>query len=294
MERSDSFSTIHVALFGVFYITVFILSTVGNIWVLVTCYRTLKQKHFPFMWLLANLASADLCFTILTTFNSIAFLCGWFGGNATCKPKGFLIEASYTTTIVTLSTISYERLQVTTNPINARVKLRWPDKQYIKLIIIWSFSLVVCSPLLFIYRVETRRNSVVCLAKRRTNFFPQIFYSVHTTIFYVAPLLYMIYTQSRIFHSAQDSALTKVFISRYKQRQRKIAKTLFALTIAFVVCWSPFMVIRTLMYHSLASPGFAWKISQLLIFLNTGLDPLLYGYYGGNLKSFLRPRLLCQ
>lgn len=294
MERSDSFSSILVVLFSGFYSFVFILSTVGNIWVLVTCYKTLKQRHSPFMWLLANLASADLCFTILTIFNSIAFLWQWVGGNITCKLQGFLIEASYTSTIITLLTISYERLKVTSNPINALVK-RWPEKQYFKLIIIWSCSLLICLPLLFIYRVETQQNSVMCLARKRTNFFPQIFYSVHTTIFFVAPLVYMIYTQSCIFRTLRVASIpTTAFITHSKQRQRKIAKTLSALTIAFVICWSPFMVIRTLIYFSLASPDFAWKMSQLLIFLNSGLDPLLYGYYGGHLTSCLRPRLTCS
>ena len=293
MERSDSFSITIVILFSVFYISVFILSTVGNIWVLVTCYKTLRQRHSPFMWLLANLASADLCFTVLTIFNSIAFLWRWLGGNVTCKLQGFLIEASYTTTIMTLSTISYERLKATTNPIDARV-ISWSGRQYFKLIIIWSCSLLVCMPLLFIYQVETQQNNVLCLAKKRTNFFPQIFYSVHAMIFFVAPLLYMIYTQRRIFRSLRVASLrTSTFSFRSKQRQRKIAKTLLVLTVTFVFCWSPFMIIRTLTYYNLATPGFAWKMSQLLIFLNTVLDPLLYGFYGGHLTSFLRSRLTC-
>lgn len=194
MERSDSFSSILVVLFSGFYSFVFILSTVGNIWVLITCYKTLKQRHSPFMWLLANLASADLCFTILTIFNSIAFLWQWVGGNITCKLQGFLIEASYTSTIITLLTISYERLKVTLNPINALVK-RWPEKQYFKLIIIWGCSLLICMPLLFIYRVETQQNSVMCLARKRTNFFPQIFYSTYNNFLCSSTGVYDLHTK---------------------------------------------------------------------------------------------------
>ena len=88
---------------------------------------------------MANLASANLWFIVLSIFNSIAFLGQWVGGNITCKLHRFLIEASNTTTIMTLSTISYERLKVTTNPILARAKSR-PDRNRVKPVIIWSCS----------------------------------------------------------------------------------------------------------------------------------------------------------
>ena len=58
-------------LFIVIYISVFILSTVGNTCVLLTCYKTLKRRHSPFIWLLVNLATADLLFTLLSAFNVI-------------------------------------------------------------------------------------------------------------------------------------------------------------------------------------------------------------------------------
>ena len=55
------------------------------------------------------------------------------------------------------------------------------------------------------------------------------------------------------------------------------------------------MVTRTLLYFHLASYGFIWRGSQLLICLNAALDPLLYGYFiGGNLKSVLQRLLRCS
>ncbi len=85
MATRENFSTLVVVLFCVFYVTVFVLSTFGNTWVFVTCYKTLKRRYFPFMWLLANLPTADLFFTFLTVFNYVGFLWQWEGGNSTCK-----------------------------------------------------------------------------------------------------------------------------------------------------------------------------------------------------------------
>ena len=294
MSTSDDFSTAILVPLIIFYITVFILSTVGNTWVLVTCYKTLKRRYHPFMWLLINLASADLLFTLLSLFNGIGFLWRWVGGNCTCKLQGFLLEASYTTSIITLVAISYQRLKALTDPFNVRMN-SWRNKQPIKLILIWGFSLLVCSPLAYIYRVKTNENGeVVCVTTTWGNTIPQIYYSLHTTIFFVVPMLYIILTQSHIYRTLRVAPMRPTsFISRLNQRHRNAAKTLAALTTAFVICWSPFMVTRTLFYFQLASPGLGWRVSQLLIFLNAGLDPLLYGYYGTNMKSSLR-RVLCH
>ena len=167
MAISDNFSTPIVVLFAVFYTSVFILSTVGNTWVLVTCYKTLKRRHFPFMWLLATLASADLSFTLLTVFTSVGYFHQWVGGNSTCKLQGFLLEASYTASIITLVMISYQRRKALTDPFNARTR-SWPYREYTKLVIIWGLSLAVCSPLVRIYFVSTNKNGkLVCVTKAR-------------------------------------------------------------------------------------------------------------------------------
>ena len=294
MAIGENFSTLIVGLLAAFYTTVFILSIVGNTWVLVTCYKTLKRRHFPFMWLLATLASADLSFTLLTVFNFVGFFQRWVGGNSTCKLQGFLLEASYTASIISLGIISYQRRKALTDPFNARAR-SWPHREYTKLVIIWVLSLAVCSPLLRIYYVRTNRNGeVVCVTKAREDTIPKIYYSLHTAFFFVIPLLYIILTQCRTFHTLQTRVLpiSNLFVKGSNQRHRKAAKTLLALTIAFVSCWSPFMITRTLIYFHMASPGLVWRVCQLLIFLNAALDPLLYGFFGGNLKSSLRSILL--
>ena len=110
-----------VAIFNVFYAIVFIISLVGNTWVIITAYTILKRTHSPVMWFLANLPSADLLFTFLTVFDVITFHWRWVGGNGTCKLVGFLVEATYTVSITTLVVLSYQRLKVVVDPLNARI-----------------------------------------------------------------------------------------------------------------------------------------------------------------------------
>ena len=64
MMVSDNIAAPASVLFIIIYISVFILSTVGNTWVLLTCYQTFIRRHSPFPWLLVNLAAEDLLFRI--------------------------------------------------------------------------------------------------------------------------------------------------------------------------------------------------------------------------------------
>lgn len=281
MAVSDSSSPIMLVFFCALYTTVFILSTVGNTWVMANCFKTLKQRHSPFKCLVANLASADLLFTLLSLLNAISYFWRWVGGDITCKVQGFFIEATYTTSITTLAVISYQRLKAITDPFNSRIRA-WPSRDYYKPFIIWGLCLAVCSPLLHIYNVETHDNGdIVCGNSTSGTTGRQIYYSLHAMFFFVIPLLYMIFTQRQIRRAlrsrVKDMPMRSSYITKHDRRQKKVARTLAALTIAFVLCWSPFMITRTLIYFQMASFNFVWTSSQLLICLNAALDPILYG-----------------
>ena len=115
MAANDGFPLWMVFFLVIFYSTVFIMSTIGNAWVIVTCYKNLKQRHFTLMWLVANLAAADLLFTLLTILNVISFFWRWVGGDSSCKLQGFFVEATYTTSITTLGVITFQRLKAVTS-----------------------------------------------------------------------------------------------------------------------------------------------------------------------------------
>ena len=97
----------------------------------------------------------------------------------------------------------------------------------------------------------------------------QVFYSLNAFFFFTFPLSYMIFSQSKIFRALRTRRTVPTQMEASNTRHKKAAKTLLALTIVFIVGWSPFMVIRTLMYFHLAQPDVIWKSSQLLICLNT-------------------------
>lgn len=86
----------------------------------------------------------------------------------------------------------------------------------------------------------------------------------------------MIYAQISIFLTLRYGVFNFRSKTTLQRRRRALIDVLAALTLAFVTCWSPFVVVRTLKYSSLTVEGYVWKASQLLILLNAALEPILY------------------
>lgn len=286
--------------FGVtFYSIVFLLSVLGNFTVLSVCYRSIKRKVGSLKWFIANLAVADLTFVFLSILDLVSYLSRtWVGGQISCKLQSFFIEACYTVSITTLSTISFERLKAVVEPLHTITIT--PARIYGKLIATWSMSVVIASPLLYAYQTQTDANGKVsCTNNKFGDLGRQVYYGIHTIFFFFVPLVYMIYVQRKIFISLRSS--TKVFSKQNSfttvrsKRHLKAAKPLLVLTMAFAACWSPFICVRGLIYIHLADEGYIWRASQLLIFLNTMLDPILYGIYGEreNFKAILKRFIPC-
>ena len=266
------------------------LSIVGNSFVLWLCYKLKRQRESSLTCCIANLAIADVAFTALSIFDSIVFLWTWLGGEITCKLQSFFIEVCYSTSIMTLVLISFERLKAVVDPLSVRLITK--ENMLRKLIAVWSVSAVVASPLLYAYQTQTDDTGTVsCTNSMFRDIGRQIYYTIHAFCFFLVPLVYMIVVQKRIFLSLSSSVASNtsniIASMRYK-RHYKVAKVLAALTTAFVTCWLPFMVTRTMMYFHLTNGGYVWRASQLLILLNTVLDPILYGVYGEAMRRYAR------
>ena len=239
-----------IVTFTCVYFLIFLSSIVGNSFVLWLCYKLKRQRESSLTCCIANFAIADVTFTVLTIFDLILFVWTWVGGEIFRKLLSFVIEACYSTSILTLVLISFERLKAVVDPF--RVRLITRENILRKLIAVWSVSAVVASPLLYAYQTQTDDTGTVsCTNIMFGDIARQIYYTIHAFYFFLVPLVYMIVVQKRVFLSLRSSVASNTINTisasmRYK-RHYKVAKVLAALTIAFVICWSPFMVTRTML-----------------------------------------------
>ena len=277
-----------VATFICVYFLIFLSSFVGNSFVLWLCYKLKRQRESSLTCCIANLAIADVAFTVLSIFDLVTFLWTWVGGEISCKLQSFSIEACYSTSILTLVLISFERLKAVVDPLSVRLITK--ENMLRKLIAVWSVSAVVASPLLYAYQTQTDDTGTVsCTNSMFGDIARQIYYTIHAFCFFLVPLVYMLVVQKRIFLSLSSSvasnASNTIASMRYK-RHYKVAKVLAALTIAFVICWSPFMVTRTLLYFHFTNGGYVWRASQLLIDID--IDIVKYGLRSNIIRSLRR------
>lgn len=290
--------------FLIFYVSVSLISLVGNSLVLLICYKSLRRKqrsgstreHF-FSLYIANLAFSDLVFTILTFFDALYAMQGeWRTGNFTCKVQGFLVETCYTASILTLVAISRERVTtVSTTEVNSRAQKGKERK--IVTIILWTVSIFVCSPLLYAYSTFFNVKDGIWQCRNMTwgDTGRQVYYSIAALPLFIFPLFFMIYTHVRINKVLKSQvAPSEHMLQAIRSRQRKASRMLGMVTLLFFALWSPFILLRTLRYFSWYKGLNLWKLSQLLVIASSATNPFVYCFYSTQFRSYFKTFLTCR
>ena len=289
-------------IFLIIYIILFTTSFIGNVCVLLVIFKGFRgNSPTLYGYHIGNLATADLLFTLLTTFNLIVFLDEWFGGNFTCKLQGFLVESCYSASILTVVVIGGERRKAVVRPLVTFTN-HFPHRVLLTTLSIWIVSFILCSPLLYAYTVKPNENKqLLCMNTAWPDIARQIYYTLHSVLLFWLPTLFMAYTQftiarfmrSYVTPSSSVSAQSRVEKTA-RLRQRKVFKIFGVITLIFIICWSPFIIIRTLMYFYLNGGGLLWKGCQLMIFLSSAVNPFIYGIYSAEFRSSIKQIILCR
>lgn len=299
VEEIEKMSPLMMNIFYCLYATIFTLAFVGNIFALITCYKTYKVTTSVLFCFIASLAGADLMFTLLSIFDLIAFIGqgDWFGGDPVCKIQSFLIESCYTVSILTLVAISYERLKAVSSPVLARAQPT--DNRSIILKIIWVVGIASCTPLLYAYYVKRDENSdlSLCLNENMGDDGRQIYYAIQAVLLFLLPLGTMIWAHVKIFLHLSNHARTRISL-RAKSgdglQQKKVTKMLAIVTLVFFICYGPFMVIRTLRYFYVYNGDAVWRLSQMMIFGQAAVNPIIYCFCSKQFRFSYKDLIRCR
>jgi len=288
----------------IFYLSVFLTSTVGNSLVLLVCYRSLKKQrkeetsreHF-FNLYIANLGISDLLFTLLTIFDALyAINNQWTTGNFTCKIQGFLVENCYTASILTLVAISHERAR-TVSSVQVNDRLHMVRRRKIRVTAIWIGSFIVCSPLLYAYSTyfDEKENQWQCYNLNWGNTAREVYYTIAIIPLFFVPLGFMIYTHIRIYTVLKSQVAPSEYMQKVLQRrQKKASRMLGMVTLMFFILWSPFIVFRSLRDFNWYTNLVPWKLSQLLTIASSAANPFVYCFYSTQFRSYLKTVVACK
>ena len=291
------FSPLVSSIFIAYYAVVFTIATVGNGFALVACYKNYSISSALILSYIASLASADLMFALLSMFDLVYFIQGdWPGGEPTCKIQGTIIETSYSASVLTLVAISYERKKAVSKPFLALSQSK--NRRHYLPAAIWVVAMMSTVPLLYAYSTfEDHNGKLWCLNETWGDVGRQVYYGIQAVLLFLVPLGFMVWAHIKIFKTLKRHVRTSSVMGATTvdpMQQRRVTKMLFAVTIAFSVCYVPFIIIRTLRYFYVYSGDEIWRLVQLLIFTQTAVNPIIYCFYGRMFKISYRDILRCK
>ncbi|XP_032241863.1 QRFP-like peptide receptor [Nematostella vectensis] len=290
-------------LFMIFYVTVFLLSLVGNSLVLLVCYKSLRGRRGfesvkgPFFnQYIANLAVSDLLFTILTLFDAMYTINGeWMTGIITCKTQGFLLETCYTASILTLIAISRERVTaIASLEMSSRVQ-RGKERR-VNITIVWLLAIVICSPLLFAYTLYDDNNGFIkCRNMNWGDTGRRVYYSLTAVLLFLFPLFLMAWSHVKINRVLKSQvAPSEHMLKAIRTRQKKASRILLMVIMVFFLFWSPFIVMRTLRYFRWYNAIGPWKFVQLVVIASSATNPFVYCFYSVQFRRLFKTFVTCR
>ena len=275
------------------YVLLFSLAFFGNIMALLTCYKKYRSSHSILLCYISSLAAADLLFAILTTFNFAYFFEGdWPGGDVGCKIVGTFTEISYTASILTLMAISNERLRSVAS--TSLVRNHSISKRTIFVKVVWIVALVVCTPLFYGYTTQGEKGRQLCVNTNWGDYGRQVYYALLALLIFICPLLFMLWAHIKILRVLNSRIKNSRGLATVESKQHKVTKMLAVVTLVFFFCWSPFIFVGALRHFYVYEGEEVWKLTQLMIFGNSAVNPLLYCFHNSQFRESFKEIIRCK
>lgn len=254
---------------------------------------------------------------ISLTFSKICFAGRWIFGNFLCNLWLFLNFLMCSASIFNLCVVSGDRYIAVTSPLNYMSRM---NERRVKQIIgiSWGGALILASFL--IYGTNASKTN----SKNCSIWGLHYEYSIVLLVAgYVLPVSLLVFANGKVLFIARThlnkihaqefslSALSEVPVAscgseqgpttRGKQmpskrrirREIRIFKTFLIVTCAFLLSWTPFVVI--LFIDSMLNvPVLIRHSSIILLYCNSALNPFIYGFYNSEFRKALSESLGCK
>ncbi|TRY60226.1 hypothetical protein DNTS_026375 [Danionella cerebrum] len=271
-----------------------ILGVLGNS--LVLCVFCLQRKPWSVADVyLGNLAAADLIMVLCLPFWAVTIARDyqWSFGQVLCKTISTFISMNYFCSVFFLMLVSVDRYLALAKPMNPS-NLRCPRWAKRVCVLIWVVGFILSFPALLF---------------RRVSFFPDLGIeacflqyphpawvlqrNLTTNVFgFLLPLPVISLCTFHIVKALKNRGL---LIQPRVQKERKAAQLVLTVLTVFLLCWTPFQLVRflnTLDYFQLM-PGCLWEnilqisneLATYLGYSNSSMNPFLYVIVGSHFRK---------
>nr|XP_005574304.2 C-X-C chemokine receptor type 1 isoform X1 [Macaca fascicularis] len=273
------------------YALVFLLSLLGNSLVmLVILYRRVGRSVTDVY--LLNLAMADLLFALTLPIWAASKVNGWIFGTFLCKVVSLLKEVNFYSGILLLACISVDRYLAIVHATRTLIQKRHSVK--FVCLSCWGLSVILSLPFFLFRQAYHPNNSTpVCyeVLGNDTAKWRMVLRILPHTFGFTLPLLIMLFCYGFTLHT--------LFKAHIGQKHRAM-RVIFAVVLIFLLCWLPYNLVLladTLMRTHLIKEscerrndiGRALDATEILGFLHSCLNPIIYAFIGENFRhGFLK------
>uniref|UniRef100_A0A3Q2TPZ2 Growth hormone secretagogue receptor type 1 n=1 Tax=Fundulus heteroclitus TaxID=8078 RepID=A0A3Q2TPZ2_FUNHE len=244
----------------------------GNILTILVVWFRPHMRSSTYLYL-SSMAVSDLLILLLLPLDLYKLWRPrpWPLGDLACKLTMFLSECCTFCTILHITFLSLERYLAVCWPITAKTVV---TRRRTRVIIgcLWLGAAVSASPVLVMVGVEDiDRRECRCTHYAISSGLLSAM-MILSNLYFLVPLciLGLVYTLiGRTLWLRPKS-------SRRDQSHRSTVKMLGVIVLAFVLCWLPFHVGRTILSLSLGSGTYFNLVSSVLFYLSAAVNPLLY------------------
>ena len=126
----------------VLYVPLVIVSIIGNILIMLAL-SVSEIMRKPFNVFHVNLALGDFLFAIGSIFDAVQFVTGeTIYSEFTCILTGYLVEASYTVSVLTLTVMAKDRYEVVDKPLKNKKKHQAKDYHIVSCFVVFPWIIL--------------------------------------------------------------------------------------------------------------------------------------------------------
>ncbi|KAM4530064.1 growth hormone secretagogue receptor type 1 [Odontesthes bonariensis] len=280
------FGQIELVCVTVIYIPLMLFGLLGNVLTILVVWLRPHMRSSTYLYL-SSMAVSDLLILLLLPLDLYKLWRPrpWILGDLACKLTMFLSECCTFCTILHITFLSLERYLAVCWPITAKTLV---TRRRTRAIIgcLWLGAAVSAAPVLVMVGVEEVGREELGLIQRECRCTHYAISSgllsammILSNLYFLIPLCIL----GLVYSLIGRTLWLRPKSSRRDQSHRNTVKMLGVIVLAFVLCWLPFHVGRTIFSLSLGTVYFLYYLSQyfnlvssVLFYLSAAVNPLLY------------------
>ena len=272
----------------VIYVSVFVIGVLGNIMVCyIICKRNTNSIRRSIHTFTLNLAVSDLMVLFIYLPSQLHMFetnMLWKLGDVMCRITYLTVPLCMFSSIGTLVAISRDRYIAVINPM---VALEKRNTKYI-LSTLWVVSFILTIPLILVAKIEKG----YCTEIWPNRLLGSVYWIFVFFIQFAIPVLIVAIAHALIIihlHKVKTPFAGNTRRSiRKRQQQQRLIRMSICLVLCYVICMLPqHIVFFWLLYGDLRNQPYGmyiFQISNLMMILNSALNPIVYGTLNNDIK----------